>query len=537
MAQKVRLCNPTHKMKPESSSFFRPKQIADLKGKSVVMLDIGWPVWGQTLPVLAEALKKRYGVTSTAIYNIPRLGPPSSEVEKAVKEAHCVIISLAYGGPEVIGLLENAISIARDGLPTVCIIAEHNRYLWDMLSQSRKVNLPHVSVPFAGEKAIELLPVEKAIELMESIIDDIVRAFRDSPEPQILEEVEPLIEVPDSLDEMYNTMYRLDWTDGLPVIPPTEERVQKMVTYVRKDAKEIVGEMPPFRGVTTVGNIAANAVMAGCLPEHMPVLMAMVRGCQEIDISMSVSLTGGAQAAPMTIINGPIRKELDINCTRGLMGPGRRSNAALGRALQFMLRNIGGATMGIQEPDYLSHPGRYCFCFGENEEESPWEPLSEERGFSQGTSTVTVTGITSVINNGIYILDWRTILDVVSDSLTYFGNYTLGFGGGDSTQWVFMIPEQARRCSEAGLSKQDVKEYVWEKIRIPYSQLPEKMRAIGSPSEVGYPSEAGDQVRSPKSPDDIMVVVAANGPGYYTLTMVGVPPPGLDKVSATTAIT
>jgi len=523
---KIRLHSPIYQAKSEPSTF-RPQQISDLKGKSVVILDNAWWIWEQTLPKLTEALSKRYGVLKTPIYKVPRAGsPPPGMLEKAAKEGDCAILALAFGGPELVATLDNAIALAKAGLPAVCIVVEHNSYLWERLLRSRKVNLPFVTIPIEPEG----LPVEKAIEMMYAVIDDVVNGFKNPPKPQTEEPVvEPFIEVPDSLDEMYDVMYRLDWTDGLPVIPPTEERVRKMLTHVHGDAEEVVGEMPPLRGVATVGNIAANAVMAGCSPEHMPILIAQVRACGEIDISMTNTLTGGAPVTPMTIINGPVRSELDINCSTGLMGPGRRSNAALGRALQFMLRNIGGATLRIQEPDYMGQPGRYTFCFGENEEESPWEPLHVERGFSRQTSTVTVTSISSIIQNATYTYDWKTILTVLADSMAYFGCHTVIQGTG--IVWVFITPDHANRFASQGLSKKDVKEYIWEKARIPVSQFPEKL--------VPYPHkllETNGQVRVVSSPDDVKVVVAGGLGRYYAMVMTGVPAPAGMDVLATVAI-
>jgi hypothetical protein len=301
-----------------------------------------------------------------------------------------------------------------------------------------------------------------------------------------------------------------------------------MLAYVHGGAEEVVGELPPLRGVATLGNIAANAVMAGCLPEHMPVLMAQVRACGEIAISLTATLTGaGAIVAPMTIINGPIRHKLDINCSRSLMGPGRRSNAALGRALQFMLRNIGGATLSITMLDYMSQPAGYTFCFGENEEESPWEPLHVERGFSRETSTVTVASISSLIQNATYTYDLKTILTVLADSLAHFGSHTVIHGEG--TVWVFISPEHAKQLASYGFTKKDVKEFIWEKARIPVSQFPEKL--------VAYPHhllETNGQVRVVNRPDDIKVLVVA-GPGrYYALCMVGCPV--MEKIGVATQV-
>jgi len=258
--------------------------------------------------------------------------------------------------------------------------------------------------------------------------------------------------------------------------------------------------------------------------------MAQVRACSEIELILSVAVTGYAPMTPVCIVNGPARNELDINCSNGLLGPGRRSNATLGRALQFMLRNIGGATLRVTMPDYMSHPGRYTFCFGENEEENPWEPLHVERGFSRQTSTVTVTSVSSIIQNATYTYDWQTILTVLADSMAYFGCHTVLQGTG--IVWVFITPEHANRFAKYGLSKRNVKEFIWEKARIPISQFPEKL--------VPYPHhllESNGQVRVVNSPDDVMVVVAG-GPGrYYALCMVGVPAPAGNNVLATVAIT
>jgi hypothetical protein len=443
-------------------------------------------------------------------------------LEKAAKEGDCAIVALAYGGPEVTAVLDNAITMARAGLPTVCVTVENNRYLWNRLAKSREVNLPFVTIPIEPEG----LAVEEAIEMMEAALDGMVNALKNPPpEPDDGPPPEPFIEVPDSLDEINETIYRLDCTDGLPVIPPSEERVNRMVAGVNSTLEEVVGELPPVRGVATVGNIAANAVMAGCLPEHMPLLMAQVRACQNIEISLTNTLTGGAAVTPMAIVNGPARRELDMNCERGLMGPGNRSNAALGRALQFMLRNIGGAVLRVNERDYMGHPGRYTLCYGENEEDSPWEPLHVERGFSPETSTVTATSVSSYIMSATYTYDWKTILTVLADSLAYFGCHTVLQGTGMA--WVFLPAEHANQLAKNGLSKRDVKEFIWERATMPVSEFPEKL--------VPYPHEliqSNGKVRVVASPDDVQVVVASGWGRYYALTMAGVPcPPGNSVLS------
>ncbi|MEM3550806.1 MAG: hypothetical protein QW222_03620 [Candidatus Bathyarchaeia archaeon] len=509
----VVLYNPAYKPKPEPSSFLQPNQISELKGKSVAILDNSWWVWEKTLPTLRKALLTRYGVAKVSIYKVPRSSPATpDELKKIAEEVDCAIVGLAFGAPEIECIVEDAVALMKEGLPIVCIVVgqDPDITIWKKLMVSRNANIPFVTIP----REPELLPVEEAIEMMEAIIDDLANTLKNPLMLQV-EDVfnEPFLEVRDSLDEIYDIFYANGWTDGLPIIPPTQERVHKMLKYVGGNPEEVVGELPMLKGLATLGAIAANGVMAGCLPEHMPVLIAIVRA--------SRGLGFGAIGPTMVIINGPIRKKLEINCSTGCMGPGRRSNAAIGRALQLMLRNIGGSSLFFM-PDMTGHPASYTFCFGENEEESPWIPLHMERGFSRETSTVTVAGIypASIIQSATYTYDWETIIRVLADSTTYLGNSGMLYGSGRESagrMWVFLTPELAERLASAGLSKRKVKEHIWEKARFPVSQYP--------PNFVPYPHHLlvkNGEVQAMRSPEDVNVVVVASRPGrYYAMTING----------------
>jgi hypothetical protein len=268
--------------------------------------------------------------------------------------------------------------------------------------------------------------------------------------------------------------------------------------------------------------------MAGCLPEYMPLLMAQAQACRDIEISLPIGLMN-TLGTLISIVNGPVRKKLDINCSRGLFGPGRRSNAALGRALQFMVRNIGGATSQITRSN-MSQPGCYTFCFGENEEESPWESFHVEHGFSSGTSTVTITSVTSVIQVATYTFDWRTMLDVFAESSAYYGSNIILQGAGEI--WVFITPHHARQFANQGLSKQDVKEYIWQKARFPKAPFPENL--------VPYPHHLlgnDEEVFVVASPDDIHIVVVGAPGLFYGVVMTSIPTPAGEKLVSTAAIT
>src|SRR5215475_12880321 len=179
-------------------------------------------------------------------------------------------------------------------------------------------------------------------------------------------------------------------TDGLPVVPPTSERVERAIVASGRSADELIALVAPALGRATVEKIAINAVMAGCRPEYMPVVIAGVEAmCDEGFDLVGVSGTTDA-VAPVFVVNGPVRGALDINCGAGVLGPGYRANATIGRALRLVWANLGGARPGQISMSTFGNAARYACCFGENEEASPWEPLHVEHGFPPEVSTIAV---------------------------------------------------------------------------------------------------------------------------------------------------
>ncbi len=196
-------------------------------------------------------------------------------------------------------------------------------------------------------------------------------------------------------DDEFEFMFDQGFTDGLPVVPPTPERVIRMLSGTKRDAQDIVAQMPPNMGDVTVEKIAINAVMAGCKPEYMPVLIAGIEAIctDEFNIHGVMATTMGA--APVMVINGPIRHKLDMNMKLGALGQGNRANATMGRALRLIVRNVGGAEPGGTERSTLGNPMKFTMCFPEWEERSNWDPLHVERGFEPEDSVLTVFAMTS----------------------------------------------------------------------------------------------------------------------------------------------
>ncbi|SVD64009.1 uncharacterized protein METZ01_LOCUS416863, partial [marine metagenome] len=178
------------------------------------------------------------------------------------------------------------------------------------------------------------------------------------------------------------------WSDGFPLVMPTEDVVGRFVDMVRGD-NEPLPPITPRLVIPTLETLAANAVMAGCRPEYFPAVLAAARAVLNPEYNLHGSLATTHSCAPMLMFNGPIRNEIDINVSSNCFGQGRQANATIGRALQLILLNVGGAKPGVMDRSTQGSPAKYAFCFGENEEESPWEPFHQRRGFAVDDSVVT----------------------------------------------------------------------------------------------------------------------------------------------------
>ena len=302
-----------------------------------------------------------------------------------------------------------------------------------------------------------------------------------------------------------NEMFqRNGWTDGLPVVPPTEEAVARFLAAGGHAAGDLIGVEPVRRRRISAEKAAIASVMAGCLPEYFPVVVATLRAmCQpEYALHGSTASTGGS--APFIVVNGPIRQKIGMNSTHNVLANGSRANATIGRSVRLVLLNVLGGIPGQLDRSTLGHPGKFTFCVAEDEEDSTWLPLSVERGIAAGTSAVTVMQVESphqIMNEWTH--DPREILDtyvaaIRSNMLTYSiweGNY------------AFVIPKQHREIfTAAGWGKQQIREYVFEVARVKRDEW----RGVGKAAVAGR--KDGDKVyRALRTPDDLLVV-AAGGP-------------------------
>ena len=319
----------------------------------------------------------------------------------------------------------------------------------------------------------------------------------------------------DSPDDAQEAYHERGWTDGLPIILPTEEKIRAMIAASGLSGSHVVGIIPPRWAEATVEHIAINAVMAGCLPAHMPVLVAAVEAaCDPEFVLYSVQATTHPCAVLM-VVSGPIVQELGMNFSHGVFAPGNRANAAMGRAMRLTLINVGGAIPGRGDQSTQGSPAKYSYCIAENEEACPWEPLRVSLGFALEDSTVTVFSGEAPHNVNEHVCDSsHTTMRVIASVMTTLAhNHVTGVDKGDCL--VVLGPEHAHTIASGGHSRRDVQQYFWETARNPVGRMHDR-----GPHMENWPiwvnrEDMEAMVPITAKPEDIRIMVAG-GPGKHS---------------------
>jgi len=315
----------------------------------------------------------------------------------------------------------------------------------------------------------------------------------------------------DAFDLVNDYFYERGWTDGLPIVPPTDERVNALLAGMSwHKPDEVIGIIPPRMGSATLRQIAVNAVMAGARPDYLPVIVAAVQAACNPAYGLAHRQTSTHAGAPLTIVNGPIVPRLRINCGRGLFGPGWRANATIGRALRLTLVNIGGAGPTV-DAGQTGHPGKYTYCIAEYEAANPWEPLHVERGFRREESVVTVVNAEAPHSMTENIrTDPEGMVETFASSMATLGVNNLYSQGHPI---LVMGIEHAKHFAAAGWSKADVKKALFEKARQPWGLMKDRGKSKG-PRFPEFVDRSDDRSMVPivGAAEDLILIVAG-GPG------------------------
>jgi|TARA_B100001105_G_scaffold246978_1_gene231209 hypothetical protein len=301
-----------------------------------------------------------------------------------------------------------------------------------------------------------------------------------------------------------------EWSDGFPVVTPTEERIARMLTGTDRDHDDVIGPIPPAMEVATVRSVAVHALMAGCRPEYLPVVIAatelMLRG--EFNVNGVQGTMHGV--APMMIVNGPYAADIGIHGGNGCMGPGFRANATIGRAIRLILMNLGAGIPGVSSMTIFGMPSRFTYCLTENMEDHPWESLSVSKGYSGDENVITM----AMVESPRFCFDDVSdepirLMNGIADTMVAMGSWNMHTR---SDMVVAMGPQHAAICANAGMSRADVHSRLCEMAGRKVRDLKNggnwrRERALAFPIEVD-PDDDDYFIPAIKNPEDLQLIVA-----------------------------
>ena len=304
-------------------------------------------------------------------------------------------------------------------------------------------------------------------------------------------------------DDPIEYYFEQGWTDGLPVVPPTAEKIGAFLDAADTSPSEILGTEPVRGRVVTVEKVAINAVMAGCRPEYFPVVLATIEAMLEPEHNLHAVTVSTMGAAPLLVVNGPVVDEIGLNYGVSVFGPGSRANATIGRAVRLTIMNVTGAVPGDLDQSSLGHAGKYTWCIAEDQETSPWQTLHVDRGYASSQSTVTVfPGLSPIQVSNFGGGSPEAALMGVSDGL-------IVAGPGNAEIVVVLTPETITHIKAGGWWKEQVAKFLWEQSR----------RTAGEWEEHGYPTgnaDADELLGVTDSWEGITVIVAGGKAGSFS---------------------
>ncbi len=443
-------------LSPETSRRSIPRlpispRLNTLKGKTVYVI-------AQDKPLLTEEFGKRLvkyvpGVKVVFQRRIGWITAENQELkEEVIKNADALVYGTAMGGGSGMSAIKWIKDVEAKGIPSVYTVTAP--YIKDIIGSSVMVGMPAlrtVVVPLIGEdKVAEDISDKQYKEIIKQIVDALTGPLstEDKKAGKIPEKKIPRIAVTGSLDKVQEYFLKKEWTDGLPIIPPTEDKVKAMLKGTSRSPDEVVTHtMFPEENTVTVEKVAIVGVMAGCRPEYMPVLLAITHTWGN-NFVFSQAARSDSGFSIMTIVNGPIRNEIKMNSNLNCLGPGNQANASIGRYLRLAIIALGGSRPELNDLSTHGTPLKYSFCFAENEEDNPWKPFHVSAGFKKKDSTI------SMVSGGW--CHWS-----FSGDLDHIARAVAGF------YWqrqavVILAPGSARVYAKKGMSKEDIEHYIWK---------------------------------------------------------------------------
>lgn len=434
--------------------------------------------------------------------------------------------------------------LERQGVPTASLVANGFVKAWQQSASA--FGMARLPMAVTSQTFTNATPgeIEQMVDLaVEQLLNGISKPLQASdialPASKVAAAESLIVEGKDLLDafmEMNELFLQNEWGDGFPLIPPTPQAVSEALRHTKRDPQEVIAVLEPSFGIATVERIAINAVMAGCKPEYLPVLIAAVKAIAQPRFMLRDAAVSTGSRSPLLLINGPIIERLKINAGVCALGPGApsRANTAIGRAFRLIYMNICGVRPGATDPNTIGLPTKYSLCVAENELQSPWEPYHVEMGYHRDVSTVTVKTVygCTETEDSKSILPER-IADVGVSAAKHFGSPLAGWliGGTsdpdselevDAQHMWLICPDHAAKLASGGWSKHDVKKYLWKNAKIAFREAAAR-RPIGRDAQGRWLKHPELQLWFEENPD-IEIPMSA-GPESYRLAVVGGPGP------------
>ena len=493
-------------------------RLKELKGVRVGFVDNSKLNANLFIERVEEGLRDKFGIEVGE--RVRKLAPKDElSADDVDRLSDCTAIVQCYGdcGTSTSMTVADAVTLESKGIPTATVFSTAFSGAARYQADGRGLaTLPLVEIPHPMHSATTNLVLERADAIVESIAKTLTSdSFKSADVASQITDEKISLEESQADDQEF--FFEQGWTDGLPVVPPTHEKVAAALKTVDRNPKDVVGIVPPRHRPATVEKVAINAVMAGCKPEYFPTVLAATEAMIEDDAKLYGAQTATNMSTPLLILNGPVIHELGANAGRNVFGSGNRPNATIGRAVRLVCRNIGGEIP--DETDVATHgqPGKFTFCIAENEDESPWTPFHTDYGFKANQSTVSVVGGASSPHN-VFTYGCEhgeEVLEHFIGAVTALGNNNIIFSSGPL---LVFSPEHAFMLDRDGFSKEDIRRYIFENGRIPLSRFVEKtvkglrhrrsnwFETVGDPDHIGV----ADKV------EDIMIAVAG-GAGIHSL--------------------
>jgi hypothetical protein len=480
---KYSVLSPRGNIDPIKTIALNPR-VKDLNKATIGLYTTFKEHWVLVLDEIARQLQERYpGVKFTrfqykedlnAYTQVAELSKDKKvrpAFEKWLKQCNTVIVGNADAGSCTLYLTYNTTFVEHMGKPVVMTVANEFVNLTQRAAELRgvpalryvRLNLIDIYMePDLSEFTKTIIP-QRVREALDDIIDALTKPLtareKSIPAPA---KNPPRIATKGTIEEINRYFYQKNWAYGMPILPPTEEAVKEMLKGTDLPPDYVVAKMPPMMGKATVEKIAVNAVMAGCLPTYMPVLIAGVEAMTDPHMWLEAYTCSVASWAPLMIINGRVRKDLNINDNTGPLSPYCKANAAIAHAMGLIIMNIAGIKSGREDMAIFGHEGRFGICFAENEEASPWEPLHVHYGFDKKDSAITVCW-PNTRSLDIVPEDISAIMKNICDQIPAFG-----FDAGCT---IIITPELAQLLHKHGFSRKDVLLYIVEYARRPATSI------------------------------------------------------------------